>query len=121
MRSGGSVLKAPQRRRGGTPPRSVNAKLRGIRLHEAAQEPLPAHPAIRRKNPVSSPHTGKRTRGHNLKVLASGLSAAATELAAYVLVILQGGTQFLRQGEEDVFLRGLHLFDGAVAVLGQQC
>ena len=28
MRSGGSVLKAPQRRRGGTPPRSVNAKLR---------------------------------------------------------------------------------------------
>ena len=27
-RSGGSVLKAPQRRRGGTPPRSETAKLR---------------------------------------------------------------------------------------------
>ena len=27
MRSGGSVLKAPQRRRGGTPPRSVTGKL----------------------------------------------------------------------------------------------
>ena len=53
---------------------------------------------------MSSPHTGKRTRGHKLKVLASGLSAAATELAANVLVILQGGTQLLRQGEENVFL-----------------
>ena len=28
MRGGGSVLKAPQRRRGGTPPRSETAKLR---------------------------------------------------------------------------------------------
>lgn len=87
-RSGGSVLKAPQRRRGGIPPRSVNVKLR--------KRPCPRIPHIRYKNPVSSPQSGKRTRGHQYKSLASGLSAAATELAAHVLVILQGGTQFLR-------------------------
>ena len=55
MRSGGSVLKAPQRRRGGTPPRSVSAKLR--------KRPYPRIPHIRRKNPVSSPHMGEEDTG----------------------------------------------------------
>lgn len=116
-RSGGSVLKAPQRRRGGTPPRSETAKLRVF------PPPYPRVLHSRYKNPRIRFQTGEDTGILKLlsKPLASGLSAAATELAAHVLVVLQGGTQFLRQGEEDVFLRGLYLFDGAVAVLGQQC
>ena len=44
-RSGGSVLKAPQRRRGGTPPRSVTAKLRFS----------PYLCILMRENPVFSP------------------------------------------------------------------
>lgn len=44
-RSGGSVLKAPQRRRGGTPPRSETAKLRKN----------PYLCILMRENPVFSP------------------------------------------------------------------
>jgi len=86
--SGGSVLKAPvsivvgapqrghtpssggghaerglrpqgaQRRRGGTPPRSVNAKLH---KGEAAQEPLPMHPAHQIQKSPYPPHYGEDT------------------------------------------------------------
>ena len=45
MRGGGSVLKAPQRRRGGTPPRSETAKLRKN----------PYLCILMRENPVFSP------------------------------------------------------------------
>ena len=55
MRSGGSVLKAPQRRRGATPLRSVNAKLR--------KRPCPRIPHIRRKTPCRLPTWG---RGHGV-------------------------------------------------------
>ncbi len=51
-----------QRRRGGTPPRSVTAKL--------PKRPCPYIPCSTCKNPASSPHTGKRTRGHKLKSIS---------------------------------------------------
>ena len=62
--------------------------------------PLPAHPAQQIKNPRIRSQTGEDTGILKLlsKPLASGLSAAATELTAYVLVVLQSGAQFLRQG-----------------------
>ena len=47
-----------QRRRGGTPPRSVNAKLH---KGEAAQEPLPMHPAHQIQKSPYPPHYGEDT------------------------------------------------------------
>ena len=102
-----------QRRRGHSPrsPREPSCTRR------SCTEPLPAIPH-QMQNPRIRPTTGGR--GLFAVFGLSGLYrvglAPHTELATTFSIILQGGTQFTRQGEENIFLRGLDLFDGAVAV-----
>ena len=79
-RSGGSVLKAPQRRRGGTPPRSVNAKLR--------KHPYPC--ILRHENPVLSPPRIETTKLRRRSREAGAPSSR--RLCQSLLGRLRGGT-----------------------------